>query len=43
MSGTLESGQSATVSVTVSGLASVDSTLTVDPGGISVTVLLQLI
>jgi hypothetical protein len=38
--GTLASGQSVTVSLSVSGLASVDSQLTVNPGGITVTVLL---
>jgi RNA polymerase sigma factor (sigma-70 family) len=38
--GTLASGQSVTVTLSVSGLASVDSQLTVNPGGITVTVLL---
>jgi hypothetical protein len=38
--GTLASGQSVTVSLSVSGLASVDSNLTVNPGGVTVTVLL---
>jgi hypothetical protein len=38
--GTLASGQSVTVSLSVSGLASVDSSLTVSPGGTTVTVLL---
>jgi RNA polymerase sigma factor (sigma-70 family) len=39
-SGTLAAGQSATVQLTVSGLASLDTTLTVNPGGQQVTVLL---
>ena len=37
-SGTLASGQSVTVTLSVSGLASVDSQLIVNPGGIVVTV-----
>jgi RNA polymerase sigma factor (sigma-70 family) len=41
-SGTLASGRSATVALSVSGLASVDSHLTVNPGGISVTVVLSV-
>jgi hypothetical protein len=41
-SGLLASGQSTTVALSVSGLASVDSYLTVNPGGISVTVLLSV-
>jgi RNA polymerase sigma factor (sigma-70 family) len=41
-SGTLAAGQSAQVSITVSGLASLDTTLTVDPGGQPVTVVLGL-
>jgi RNA polymerase sigma factor (sigma-70 family) len=39
-SGTLAAGQSATVALSVSGLASVDSQLTVNPGGIGVTVVI---
>ena len=39
-SGTLASGQSTSVSVTASGLASLDSQITVNPGGHQVTVLL---
>jgi hypothetical protein len=39
-SGTLASGQSVTVSLSASGLASVDSQLIVNPGGIAVTVVL---
>jgi RNA polymerase sigma factor (sigma-70 family) len=39
-SGTLASGQSVTVTLSVSGLASVDSQLIVNPGGIAVTILL---
>ena len=38
--GTLASGQSVTVTLSVSGLATVDSQLTVNPGGITITVLL---
>jgi RNA polymerase sigma factor (sigma-70 family) len=38
-SGTLAAGQSATVALSVSGLASLDSQLTVNPGGIAVTIL----
>ena len=38
--GALAAGQSVTVSLSVSGLASLDSQLTVNPGGITVTVLL---
>jgi len=41
-SGTLNSGGSATVTLTVSGLASLDSSLAVQPGGQLVTVLLGL-
>jgi RNA polymerase sigma factor (sigma-70 family) len=41
-SGTLASGQSETVTLTVSDLASLDTTLTVDPGNTSITVLLGL-
>ena len=37
-SGTLAAGQSVTVTLSVSGLASVDSQLVVNPGGIAVTV-----
>lgn len=39
-SGTLAAGHSATVSISVSGLASLDTTLTVNPGGHPVTVVL---
>jgi RNA polymerase sigma factor (sigma-70 family) len=39
-SGTLAAGQSATVSISVSGLVSLDTTLTVNPGGHPVTVVL---
>ena len=39
-SGTLAAGQSVTVSISVSGLASLDTTLTVNPGGHPVTVVL---
>jgi hypothetical protein len=42
-SGTLQAGQSAKVAITVDGLASVDSTLTVNPGGHAVTVVLGLL
>jgi len=42
-SGTLAAGQSATVSVTVDGLASVDSTLTVNPGNHAITILLGVL
>jgi hypothetical protein len=38
--GTLAAGQSVTVTITVSGLASLDTRLTVSPGGQRVTVLL---
>jgi RNA polymerase sigma factor (sigma-70 family) len=41
-SGTLAAGQSVEVSITVSGLASLDTTLTVNPGGQAVTVVLGL-
>ncbi len=41
-SGTLASGQSVTVSLSVNGLASVNSHLTVTPGGVTVSVLLGL-
>ena len=41
-SGTLASGQSVTVSLSVNGLASVSSHLTVTPGGVTVSVLLGL-
>jgi hypothetical protein len=41
--GTLQAGQQATVTITVNGLAEVDSVLTVNPGGHSVTVLLGLL
>jgi hypothetical protein len=42
-SGTLQAGRSVKVAITVSGLAVVDSTLTVNPGGHSVTVLLGVL
>jgi RNA polymerase sigma factor (sigma-70 family) len=42
-SGTLQAGQSAKVAITVSGIASIDSTLTVNPGGHAVTVVLGLL
>jgi hypothetical protein len=42
-SGTLQAGQSATVSITVSGLASLDSVLTVNPGGHTVTIVLGVL
>jgi hypothetical protein len=42
-SGTLQAGQSAKVSISVSGLASLDSTLTVNPGGHDVTIVLGLL
>jgi len=41
-SGTLPAGQSVQVSISVSGLASLDTTLTVNPGGQGVSVLLGL-
>jgi hypothetical protein len=41
-SGTLAAGQSVQVSISVSGLASLDTTLTVNPGGHPVTVVLGL-
>jgi hypothetical protein len=41
-SGTLQSGQSTQVTITVSGLASLDTQLTVSPGGQTVTVVLGL-
>jgi RNA polymerase sigma factor (sigma-70 family) len=42
-SGTLSAGQSTQVTITVSGLASLDTQLTVSPGGQAVTVLLGLL
>jgi RNA polymerase sigma factor (sigma-70 family) len=42
-SGTLQAGQAAKVSITVDGLASIDSTLTVNPGGHTVTILLGVL
>lgn len=42
-SGTLQPGQSAQVTVTVSGLASLDSILTINPGGINVTIVLGVL
>jgi hypothetical protein len=41
-SGTLAAGQSVTVSVRVTSLISVDSVLTVEPGGITVSVVVGL-
>jgi hypothetical protein len=41
-SGTLSAGGTATVTITVSGLLSLDSQLTVEPGGRAVTVVLGL-
>jgi hypothetical protein len=41
-SGTLGAGDSATVTITVTGLATLDARLTVNPGGQLVTVLLGL-
>jgi hypothetical protein len=41
-SGTLSAGSSVTVAVTVSGLVSLDTQLTVQPGGHAVTVVLGL-
>jgi hypothetical protein len=42
-SGSLAAGQSVTISVTSSSLVSLDGTLTVNPGGIAITVLLTLL
>jgi hypothetical protein len=42
-SGTLEAGQSTQVTVTVSGLLTLDSALTISPGNEKVTVLLGLL
>lgn len=42
-SGTLQAGQSVKVSITVHGIASIDSTLTVNPGGHSITILLGIL
>jgi hypothetical protein len=41
-SGTLAAGQSVRVTITVSGLASLDAQLTVNPGGLLITVLLEI-
>ena len=41
-SGTLAAGQSVRVTITVSGLASLDAQLTVNPGGLLTTVLLEI-
>lgn len=41
--GTLQAGQSATVTVSVNGLLSLDTVLTVNPGGHSITVVLGLL
>ncbi|HLJ99201.1 MAG TPA: sigma-70 family RNA polymerase sigma factor [Streptosporangiaceae bacterium] len=42
-SGTLQAGQSAVVNITVAGLASLDSVLIVNPGGLSVTIVLGVL
>lgn len=42
VSGTLAAGQSVRVTITVSGLASLDAQLTVNPGGLLITVLLEI-
>ena len=42
-SGTLRAGQSATIDLSVNGLASIDSVLTVNPGGHAITVILGLL
>ena len=42
-SGTLQAGQSVTVTVTVNGLASIDTVLTVNPGGHPITVVIGLL
>lgn len=42
-SGTLQAGQSAVVNITVAGLASLDSVLTVNPGGLNVTIVLGVL
>jgi hypothetical protein len=42
-SGRLQAGQTATVTITVSGLASLDTVLTVNPGGHTITVVLGLL
>jgi hypothetical protein len=42
-SGTLQAGQQATVTLTVDGIASVDSNLTLNPGSLSITVVLGLL
>jgi hypothetical protein len=42
-SGTLRAGQSVTVVVTVNGLASIATVLTVNPGGHTITVVLGLL
>jgi hypothetical protein len=39
----LQAGQQATVTITVDGIASVDSNLTLNPGGLSITVVLGLL
>ena len=41
-SGTLAAGQSGRVTITVNGLASLDTQLTVSPGGLRITVLLNV-
>jgi hypothetical protein len=42
-SGTLQKGQSVTVTITVNGLLSLDTVLTVNPGGHTITVILGLL
>jgi RNA polymerase sigma factor (sigma-70 family) len=42
-SGTLQAGQHATITITVNGLASLDTVVTINPGGHAVTVLLGLL
>ena len=42
-SGTLEAGQSVTITVTVAGLAAIDESLTISPGGQTVTVDIALL
>ena len=41
--GTLQAGQTATISISVNGLASIDTVLTVNPGGHAITVVLGLL
>jgi RNA polymerase sigma factor (sigma-70 family) len=42
-SGTLQAGQTASVTISVNGLASIDTVLTVSPGGHTITVILGLL